>query len=386
MAGKLYKWFDDRLKLKPLERTLLDEPIPGGASWIYVFGSATLFLFCLQATTGMFLALYYVPSPDTAYDTVQFIQHEVSFGWFVRGLHHWGASAVMVAIGLHLLQVYLYGAYKRPRELMWVVGVGLLLLMMGFGFTGYLLPWDQNAYWATQVGTNMVASIPLIGDVLVRVLRGGDTLGALTLSRFFAIHTLFLPFFIIFGIVLHLFILRRVGPAGPWNIEQARQRSEAFYPRQVYMDAIVMLGVFLTVALLALTVEFPLADRADPADHTFTPVPEWYFLFFYQLLKYMSGPLEPLATWVLPGLFILGLLLWPFLDRTPERQPSSRPMALAAGGAFLLLVFSLLGVSLWGLHTTPKTDPSVARGKVLFAQHHCMACRWQRRKIDEIGN
>jgi len=374
MAGKFYRWLDDRLKLKPLEHTLLDEPIPGGASWIYVFGSATLFLFCLQATTGMFLALYYVPSPDSAYDTVQFIQHEVQFGWFVRGLHHWGASAVMLAIGLHLLQVYLYGAYKRPRELMWMVGVCLLLLMMGFGFTGYLLPWDQNAYWATQVGTNMVASVPLVGDFLVRVLRGGDTLGALTLSRFFALHTLFLPALIVFGIVLHLFILRRVGPAGPWSVEQARQRREAFYPRQVFMDAMVMLGVFFLVAMLALTVEFPLADRADPADHTFTPVPEWYFLFFYQLLKYVSGPLEPLATWVLPGLFVLGLLLWPFLDRNPERRPSSRPMALASGTVFLLVVFGLLGTSLWNLHMTPKIDPSVARGKVLFSKHHCMAC------------
>lgn len=374
MANSLYEWLDARLKLKPLGHTLLDEPIPGGASWIYVFGSATLFLFLLQAMTGMFLALYYVPSPDSAYDTVQFIQHEVSYGWFVRGLHHWGASAVMVAIGLHLLQVYLYGAYKRPRELMWMVGVALLLLMMAFGFTGYLLPWDQNAYWATQVGTNMVASVPFVGDILVRVLRGGDTLGALTLSRFFAVHTLFLPAMILSGIVLHLFILRRVGPAGPWSVEQARQRSEAFYPRQVYMDAMVMLGVFLMVALLASTVEFPLANRADPSDNTFTPVPEWYFLFFYQLLKYMSGPLEPLATWVLPACFILGLLLLPFLDRNPNRRPSSRPVALASGVAFLTIIFTLLGISLRDLHAIPTVDPSVARGKALFAHHHCMAC------------
>ena len=374
MANALYEWLDARLKLKPLGHTLLDEPIPGGASWIYVFGSATLFLFFLQAMTGMFLALYYVPSPDSAYDTVQFIQHEVSYGWFVRGLHHWGASAVMVAIGLHLLQVYLYGAYKRPRELMWMIGIALLLLMMAFGFTGYLLPWDQNAYWATQVGTNMVASVPFVGDILVRVLRGGDTLGALTLSRFFAVHTLFLPAMILSGIVLHLFILRRVGPAGPWSVEQARQRSEAFYPRQVYMDAMVMLGVFLMVALLASTVEFPLANRADPSDNTFTPVPEWYFLFFYQLLKYMSGPLEPLATWVLPACFILGLLLLPFLDRNPNRRPSSRPVALASGVAFLTIIFTLLGISLRDLHAIPTVDPSVARGKALFAHHHCMAC------------
>jgi len=374
MASRLYDWLDSRLKLKPLERTLLDEPIPGGASWIYVFGSATLFLFILQAITGMFLVVYYVPSPDQAYDTIQYIQHEVRFGWFVRGLHHWGASAVMVAIGLHLLQVYLYGAYKRPRELMWMVGVILLLLMLTFGFTGYLLPWDQNAYWATQVGTNMVATVPLIGDFLVRVLRGGDSLGALTLSRFFALHVLFLPTLILSGILLHLFILRRVGPAGPWSEEQARRGSEPFYPRQVYMDAVVILGVFLAVVALALTVEFPLADRADPSDHTFTPVPEWYFLFFYQFLKYMSGPLEPLATWVLPMLFILGLLLLPFLDCNPERHPAARPVALVSGVVFLVFVFSLLGISLQNLYGIPRVDPSVARGKALFAQHHCAAC------------
>ncbi len=374
MGETLYRWLDDRLRLTSLEHTLLDEPIPGGVSWIYVFGSATLFLFVLQAITGMFLALYYVPSPDSAYDTVQFIQHDVPFGWFVRGLHHWGASAVMVAIGLHLLQVYLYGAYKKPRELLWIVGVVLLLLMMGFGFTGYLLPWDQNAYWATQVGTNMAASIPVVGDPLVRVLRGGDSLGALTLSRFFAVHTLFLPAMIVCGIVLHLFILRRVGPAGPWSLAQAQRGSEPFYPRQDYMDAMVMLGVFLTVAILAGTVEFPLADRADPSDHTFTPVPEWYFLFFYQFLKYMSGPLEPLATWVLPALFVFALLLLPFLDRNPDRRPSSRPVAVTVCLAFLVIVLTLLGISLRDLYAIPTIDPSVARGKALYARHQCMAC------------
>lgn len=374
MVSNIYRWLDRRLRLQPLTQTLLEEPIPGGASWVYVFGSATLFLFGLQALTGMFLALYYVPSPDAAYDTVQYIQHEVSFGWFVRGLHHWGASAVMVAVGLHLLQVYLYGAYKPPREPMWIVGVVLLLLMMGFGFTGYLLPWDQNAYWATQVGTNMVASVPLVGDLLVRLLRGGASLGALTLSRFFALHVLFLPALIIGGIVLHLFMLRRVGPAGPWSDAQARQRREPFYPRQVFMDAVVTFVVFLLLCVLAFTIEFPLADRADPSDHTFTPIPEWYFLFFYQFLKYMGGPLEPLATWVLPSLFVLGLLLWPFLDRNPERRPASRPMALGAGALFLVAVFVLLGISLRNLHAMPKVEPFVARGQALFAQHHCAAC------------
>src|SRR5437879_3434267 len=282
MLSRLYAWLDSRLKLEPVKETLLDEPIPGGASWIYVFGSATLFVFFLQAITGMFLAVYYAPTPDHAYDSIRYIETQVLFGPFVRGLHHWGASAMVVAIGLHMLQVFLYGAYKPPRELMWMVGVLLLLLTMGFAFTGYLLPWDQNAYWATQVGINMVGSVPFVGTFLVRVMRGGDTLGALTLSRFFAVHVLFLPATIMALVAMHLFILRRVGAAGPWSggcerrckpgdasvrqgrladlaatdsaekhppIERRVHSSEPFYPRQVFMDAVVMFRVCAVLAL-----------------------------------------------------------------------------------------------------------------------------------------
>ncbi|MEW6245080.1 MAG: cytochrome b N-terminal domain-containing protein [Nitrospirota bacterium] len=374
MASRVYDWLDSRLKLKPIERTLLDEPIPGGASWVYVFGSATLFLFVLQAVTGMFLAVYYAPTPDHAYDSVRFIETQVAFGAFVRGLHHWGASGMVVAIGLHMLQVFLYGAYKPPRELMWMVGVVLFLLVMAFAFTGYLLPWDQTAYWATQVGINMVGTVPLVGDFLVRVLRGGETLGALTLSRFFAVHVLFLPALTVAGIALHLFILRRVGPAGPWSEDRAALGSETFYPRQVYMDAVVMLGVFLVIATLALAVPFPLTDKADPSDTSFVPVPEWYFLFYYELLKYVHGPLEPVATWILPALFVLVLLFWPFIDRNPVRHPSSRPVAIGAGVVFLVVVFSLLGISLKNLYAVPRVDPAVAHGKEIYAKYGCAGC------------
>ena len=374
MPFPLYRWLDSRLKLKPIEQTLLDEPIPGGASWNYVFGSATLFIFGLQAITGMFLAFYYVPSPEHAYDTVQYIQEEVWFGWFVRGLHHWGASAVMLAIGLHMLQVFLDGAYKPPREIMWIVGICLLLITLAFGFTGYLLPWDQNAYWATQVGINMAGGVPFIGDFIVRVLRGGETLGALTLSRFFAIHVLVLPAIIMGGIMVHLFILRRVGPAGPHDEQKAKLNSETFYPRQVYMDAVVMLVVFLIVSTLAFTVEFPLADKADPSDHTFIPVPEWYFLFYYEFLKIVPGALEPLATWVLPALFILALFLLPFVDRNPQRNPSSRLMTIGVGITFVSVVFVLLGISLRDLYAVPKKDPAVVRGEELVQENGCKTC------------
>ena len=374
MASKFYTWLDSRLNLKPIQKTLLDEPIPGGASWIYVFGSATLFLFVLQAVTGMFLAVYYAPTPDHAYDSVQFIESEVTFGAFVRGLHHWGASGMVVAIGLHMLQTFLYGAYKPPREAMWMAGVVLFLVVMAFAFTGYLLPWDQTAYWATHIGINMVGTVPLIGDFLMKVMRGGDTLGALTLSRFFAVHVLFLPALLLGLIALHLFILRRVGPAGPWTDQRAELRHEAFYPRQVYMDAVVMLGVFLVIAALAIWLPFPLADKANPSDTSFVPVPEWYFLFYYELLKYVHGPLEPLATWVLPAIVILVMLFWPFIDRNPARNPVRRPAAIGGGMVFLFVVFALLGISLRDLYAVSRADPSVMRGKAVYAQFGCAAC------------
>jgi ubiquinol-cytochrome c reductase cytochrome b subunit len=374
MASRLYNWLDSRLNLKPVQKTLLDEPIPGGASWIYVFGSATLFLFLTQAITGMFLAVYYAPTPDHAYNSVRFIMEEVLFGSFVRGLHHWGASAMVIMIGLHMLQAFLYGAYKPPREVMWMVGVILFLIVMAFAFTGYLLPWDQTAYWATQVGINMVGTVPLIGDDLARILRGGEMLGALTLSRFFAVHVLFLPAILMTGIALHLFILRRVGPAGPWTDERSALKSEAFYPRQVFMDAVVMLGIFLILASLAAGIPLPLTDKADPSDTSFVPVPEWYFLFYYELLKYVHGPLEPLATWVLPLIFIALLLFWPFIDRNPARNPIRRPAAILSGGVFLLIVFSLLGISLKNLYAVPRVDPAIAHGKAIFAQFGCAGC------------
>ncbi len=374
MIKRLYQWLDERIKLKPIQIKLLEEPIPGGASWIYVFGSVTLFLFLTQLISGMFLALYYNPSPDHAYDSIIFIDQEVPFGYFVRGLHHWGASLMMVAIGLHMLQAFLYGAYKRPREVMWIVGVVLFLLTLAFGFSGYLLPWDQKAYWATQVGINMVGTIPLVGDLLVRIIRGGDQLGALTLNRFYALHTLFLPGAIVLLIALHLFILRRVGPAGPWDAEKAQRISEPFYPRQVFMDAVVMLGAFIILVTLANGVKVPLADPANPNDVSFTPVPEWYLLFYYQLLKYFHGPWEIVGTLVLPLVFFLMLFLLPFLDKTPRRDLLSRRGVMACGALFLLSVFGLLSVSIKQIAAVPVTDPAVEQGKRLYGKLGCSGC------------
>ena len=372
--NRAFSWISKRLNLPPILHHLLDEAIPGGASWIYVFGSVTLFLFLMQAATGTFLALYYAPTPDHAYESVKFIQEEVPFGAFVRGMHHWGASAMMAAIGLHMLQVYLYGAYKPPREPMWLVGIFLLILTLTFGFTGYLLPWDQKAYWATQAGINLVGSVPMAGGVLARILRGGAELGALTLSRFFAIHTLFLPWSIMALIAAHLFILRRVGAAGPWDKARAKRISEPFYPRQVYMDAMAMGAVFLILAALVIVSPAHLGDPANPTDTTFRPVPEWYFLFYYQLLKYSEGPWEPFVTFVLPLLFFGILFAIPFLGRKRERAPARRPIAIGAGALFLIFVFSLLGLAMKETAALKKTDPAVEKGRAIYAKLACAGC------------
>jgi ubiquinol-cytochrome c reductase cytochrome b subunit len=371
----LWDWVDSRLKLGSIRNLLLDEPIPGGASWVYVFGSITLFFFVLQLVTGLLLTVYYAPTPDHAYDSVQYIEHQVTLGWFIRGLHHWGASAMIVAIGLHMLQVYLYGAYKPPRELMWMAGVGLFILVLMFAFTGYLLPWDQKAYWATQVGTNMISTIPLIGNLLVKIARGGAELGALTLSRFFSMHALIFPWLMAGFIGLHLFILRRVGPAGPWDEARARTVSEPFYPRQVFIDAVAILLSFLIVVGMAVWLPFPLADKADPSASDFVPLPEWYFLFYYEMLRFFKGPLmEPIGTVLLPALFFTFLFALPFIDRRKERRPARRPVALAAGVGLLLVVFLLLGVSLHRVWSLPITSPGVVEGRQLFAKLQCSAC------------
>lgn len=374
MLRHVYTWLDERLRLTPILTALLEEPIPGGVSWIYVFGSVTLFAFLIQMATGMFLTLAYAPTVDHAYESVRYIQEEIPFGAFIRSLHHWGASLMMVAIGLHMLQVFLYGAYKRPREMVWLVGVALFLLTLAFGFSGYLLPWDQRAYWATQVGVNIVGTIPLIGDTLVRIIRGGEILGTMTLSRFFALHTVFLPWLLMGLIMLHLVILRRVGPAGPWDAERAAVIHEPFWPRQVAMDAIAMFVAFAILVGLALGLPPSLADRANPADTTFTPIPEWYFLFYYELLKHFRGRWEIVGTIVIPVVFYALLFLLPFLDRRPERRPFSRPIVVGAGGLLLVVVFTFLTISLRAVASLPVPDPSIARGKQLYQTLGCAAC------------
>ena len=210
MFEKTFTWLDERLGLKSIYDTVLDRKVPK-VNWWFTLGSASLFLFLLQGITGIMLTVYYVPSPDHAYDSIQYIMTGVSFGWLIRGIHHWGASLMVLIVFFHMLRTYFFGAYKYPREFTWVTGVLLLLLTLGMGFTGYLLPWNQRAYWATTVATSIAGTVPFIGNFINQALRGGAGLSAVTLARFFSVHIWWLPAMIASLIGVHLFMVIRLG-------------------------------------------------------------------------------------------------------------------------------------------------------------------------------
>jgi ubiquinol-cytochrome c reductase cytochrome b subunit len=213
MMNKVFDWLDERLGLQTIYQTTLDRKVPK-VNWFFTLGSASAFLFVMQGVTGIFLTLYYVPTPDHAYDSIQYIMNEVAFGWLIRGIHHWGASLMVLIVFLHLLRTFYFAAYKYPRELTWITGVMLFLITLGMGFTGYLLPWNQRAYWATTVGTEIAGTVPFIGSYINNALRGGTDLSALTLSRFFSAHIWFLPAVLAMIIGVHIYLVIRLGIAG----------------------------------------------------------------------------------------------------------------------------------------------------------------------------
>ena len=214
MKQTVFQWLDERMGLTTLYTVLLDRKVPK-VNWWFTLGSANLFLFALQVLTGMMLTVYYVPSPDHAYDSIQYIMNDVAFGWLIRGVHHWGASVMVLVVFIHMVHTFTYAAYKYPREITWLSGVLLLLTTLGMGFTGYLLPWNQKAYWATTVGTSIAGSVPFIGEFILKALRGGTDLSAVTLARFFSVHIWWLPAAIVAIIGVHMYLVVRLGVAGP---------------------------------------------------------------------------------------------------------------------------------------------------------------------------
>ncbi|MGH7584260.1 MAG: cytochrome b N-terminal domain-containing protein [Gemmatimonadales bacterium] len=397
------QWLDERVDLAGLRATLLDREVPGGLTWWHTLGSASLAVFMVQMVTGIVLAMYYSPSPDHAYDSIRYIDHTVVSGAMLRGLHHWGASAMVVLVVAHMIRVFVMGAYKYPREANWLLGVVLLFVVLGFSFTGYLLPWDQKAYWATQVGTNIAGTTPLIGSMLVKLLRGGTALGAATLARFYAFHVLLLPSILGAVILLHLTMVIRQGiapraraleEAAPAKTDDAdypayyRERyarskgaGVRFWPNIIAKDLVVAALVIVILVLLARFVGAPLEAPADPTDTAYVPRPEWYFLPFFQLLKLVPGSMESVIAVGVPTALILALLLLPLLDRRSVRSLAHRPAAAGSlvvllGGAGLLLGAAVReepANAVVAESGRPLTSIERA-GRVLFRSHQCGSC------------
>ncbi len=351
-------WLNRRTGIDKLLRVALDEPIPGGARLAYIFGSGLLFIFLSQIITGVFLALYYVPSADHAHTTVAYITKAVTAGSLLRSLHSYGASAMVIVLLLHLSQTYIYGAYKGRRELLWISGCILFGLILAMAFTGYLLPWDQRAYFATAVGTNALSEVPWIGESLMRLVRGGTEMGTLTISRFFVAHVFLIPACIFALVASHIYLFRKAGAAGPVTEHPYRpgHASEPFYPRQVLMDLSLTAVLIVGLGLLAFFVPVQIGPPANPANAQYIPRPEWYYLPIFQWLKYWHGAGAIVGVLLIPMILALAVLLLPFFDRNVERRPWRRPIAM---GAYLFLFASLFGLG-FRSHYLDLHDPSVA--------------------------
>jgi ubiquinol-cytochrome c reductase cytochrome b subunit len=343
VTARLLDWLDARTGFRAIRHVLLDEPIPPGTGWLFTLGSVLLALVSIQLLTGAFLTLYYAPTPDHAYDSVRFISSTAA-GRLVRGLHHFGASFLVVFLVLHMLRVIVLGSFKPPREVIWLSGLALLGLVLAFALTGYLLPWDQRAYWATVVTINISKLTPVVGDVVAAVLQGGATIGALTLTRWYSAHVIFLPALLVLLVVAHIALMRRQGSSGP--VQPVSGRPFAFYPVQAARDVVVVSIVLAALLAMAWRGMPALEGPADPTDATYIPRPEWYFLGLFQLLKYFPGRWEVVGAIVVPGIAAGFLALLPWIDRGPERDPRRRPfiMTMVAAGFAAIVALTTLGL------------------------------------------
>ena len=341
-------WLEQRTGFVSMTKDFLTEDIPGGASYWYVFGSATLFAMILQITTGIFLTFFYAPSAATAWESTDAMYHN-GFQHFVLSLHSWGASAMIALVALHMLQVIIFGAYKSPRELQWIVGVLLFIVTLVLGLTGYLLPWDMNAYFASQVAINISGTAPVLGPFVQQFLQDGPTMGTLTINRFFGIHVWLMPAALVLLVGAHLAIFRHNGPAGPTTDDRRGLKIGRFYPDQVFMDTAVSFFVFLIILLLSIFAPPGLDAKADPTNASFVPYPAWYFLSLFGLLAIMPPSLELVGTIIIPTLAIVALILLPWLDRSTTRSYGSRApilwiTAIAIIGVLGLSISSQIGI------------------------------------------
>ncbi len=347
MLNQLADWLDDRTGLGTWLRRSRERTVPGGAGWRYVSGPMLTAVFLVQAFTGLMLMTSYSPSSSSAWGSVFYINNEMWLGWFIRGVHHYAAQAMVALLAFHLLQVLWAAAYRRPREFTWWFGLALLIVTVGFGHTGYQLPWDQKGYWATKVVTNIVGGVPVIGPYAQKLLVGGTEYGNQTLTRFFALHVAVLPSLFVAFLVAHVALARRQGLTPPAGID-ANATSTTYWPYQSFRNMVAIaavIGVIVTIVLVQGGAH--LDAPADPSSADYPARPEWYFLSLYQMLKYFPGNREVIGTFVIPSTLLTILFLLPFLDRVMARRQAHQ-LACGfvfgvVGGAGFLTAQALLG-------------------------------------------
>ncbi len=353
----IWRWIDDRTGLMAFVKPLAKHLVPPDSRWTYVFGSATLFIFILQVITGVGLSLLYQPTSETAYASLKYITYQVPLGNILRGIHYFGASAMIILIGIHMIRVYLAAAYKYPREMSWISGIILLALTLGMGFTGQLLRWDSNGVWSSVVGAEQAGRIPFIGKWLAHFLLAGGTLGGATLSRFFAIHVFLIPA-LLFGIIgLHIFLVFRNGiseppksgrPVNPktyreWYQSMLKKEGVPFFPNAAWRDMAFGLIVVLIVILLAVFVGPPkIGTPPDPSNIISNPRPDWYFLWIFALFALMPRGIESYAIAFGPLIIGLVLFLLPLVFNKGERSPVRRPWSI-----FIVVVMVTMIATFW---------------------------------------
>ena len=401
LAMAVWKWVDDRIGISDLVGPAMNHLVPRDSKWWYVFGSATMLAFIVQVVTGVALAFSYVSSSSQAYETLQFITNDAPFGRMLRGMHYYGASAMVLMVGAHLAQTFLFGAYKVPREMNWATGVLLLGMTIVMGFTGQLLRWDQTAAWSVVVAAEQAGRVPIIGDWLARFILGGNTIGGATLSRFFAIHVFFIPAMLFIFIGLHLWLVLRHGiseppvPGQPVDPKTYRERyheflekhGHPFWPDGAWRDFVFGTGLIIAIALLAYFVGPPAIEKPpDPSLLSADPRPDWYLLWYFALLALIPPRVEGYIMILIPVVIGTLLLIVPLVNNRGERAPSRRPWSIAVVLLSVITIGSLwvLGVaSPWSPNFNPghlpaqvigATSGPVFQGAVLFEEKGCLNC------------
>ncbi|QDU28229.1 Menaquinol-cytochrome c reductase cytochrome b subunit [Anatilimnocola aggregata] len=401
-------WVDHRLGLGAFLVPMLEHPIPRGAAgpmgWWYVFGSASMTLLAIQILTGIGLSLVYVPAPDQAFESLEYLNYEQPMGWFLRALHYYAGSAMVVMVLVHMTQVFLHGSYKYPRELTWVVGVFLLLCTLGMFFSGQILRWDPDAYWGLAVAGSMAGRVPVAGPWIVQLLHGGAVIGGSSLSRFFALHVFIIPGALMSLLVVHLWLVLRCGVSAPPNAQQPvdPRTYDADYHTELHRTGVPFFGdavvkdacfsalvVIVVVALAAIMGPKGPSELPDPTLGGANPRPEWPFLWLFALLSMSPPAAETFIILVLPVLLIGLLLLVPFISNRGQRAPSQRPVAVL----IVVISYTVLGVLTYEGYSAPwspamnawsgdpvpvsmvkQSSPLQLQGSLVFQNKNCRNC------------